>query len=106
MNLIYVLSAIAVGAFVTLLLRSLPFLAFRKGQVPQWLHSLGQILPSAIMAVLVVYCLKGVKDDPSGIGIPSLLGVLVVGVSYKCRHNTFWSILLGTATYMALLRML
>ena len=31
--------------------------------MPDWLHQLGMILPSAIMAVLIVYCLRGAKSD-------------------------------------------
>lgn len=97
--------AIAVSAVCTFFLRALPFFAFSgERKMPQWLSGLGQVLPAAIMAVLVVYCLKDINTDFLGIGVPKLLAVLIVGISYRWRHSTFLSILLGTAGYMLLLR--
>ena len=74
--------------------------------MPEWMQRLGQILPSAIMAVLIVYCLKGVKSNPIGMGIPGIIAVTVVVASYKWKHNTFISIIVGTAIYMMLLRII
>ena len=103
----YVLTGIAVGAVVTLTLRALPFLLFTgKRRMPVWLERLGQLLPSSIMAVLIVYCLKGAKSEPAAVGLPGLLAVALVAVSYKWKHNTFLSIAAGTAFYMVLIRVL
>lgn len=44
-------------AAVTVLLRALPFLVFRK-KVPAYVTYLGRVLPSAIIGMLVIYCLK------------------------------------------------
>lgn len=102
----YIILAIAVSAAVTFALRALPFAAFRGDRaMPAWLERLGRTLPGAIMAVLVVYCLKGAADFV-GTGVPQLLAVAVVAVSYKLRHSTFLSILLGTGAYMALIQLL
>jgi len=104
---LYVVSAIAISALVTFGLRSLPFLVFSgERKMPDWLSRLGAALPSAIMAVLIVYCLKGAKSDMIGTGIPSAIAVLAVVLSYKWKHSTFLSILVGTAVYMLLLRIL
>ncbi len=104
---LYVVLAIFIAAVVTFSLRALPFLLFSgKRKMPDWLSRLGAVLPSAIMAVLIVYCLKGVKSDMIGTGVPSAIAVLVVALSYKWKHNTFLSILFGTAVYMLLLRIL
>ena len=87
-----ILIMIAVSALCTFFLRALPFLAFGGSQkMPDWLDRLGKTLPSAIMAVLIVYCLKDVGSD-------------VVALSYKWKHNTLVSIAVGTAGYMILLR--
>ena len=52
--------AILLMAAVTFLTRWLPFAAFRPGQpIPKTIAYLGQVLPLAMMAMLVVYCLKG-----------------------------------------------
>ena len=104
---LYVVLAIFISALITFLLRALPFLLFSGDRrMPDWLSRLGTVLPSAIMAVLIVYCLKGVKSDIIGTGIPSAIAVLVVALSFKWKHNTFLSILSGTAVYMLLLRVL
>ena len=104
---LYVVLAIFIPALITFSLRALPFLLFSSDRrMPDWLSRLGAVLPSAIMAVLIVYCLKGVKSDIIGTGIPSAIAVLVVALSFKWKHNTFLSILSGTAVYMLLLRVL
>ena len=112
---IYFLLAVAVSAVITFGLRALPFFFFRGEKndknkndknMPDWLLQLGIILPSAIMAVLIVYCLRGAKSDFVGSGIPGFLSVAVVAFSYKWKHNTFVSILLGTTMYMILVKIL
>lgn len=107
---VFFLTAVAVSAVITFVLRALPFFFFRDKKndrnMPDWLHQLGIILPSAIMAVLIVYCLRGAKSDFMGSGITGLLSVAVVAFSYKWKHNTFVSILLGTAMYMILVKIL
>lgn len=101
-----ILLMIAVSALCTFFLRALPFLAFGGDQkMPPWLDCLGKTLPSAIMAVLIVYCLKNVGDDVIRMGIPQLAAVAIVAVTYKWKHNTLVSIAVGTAAYMVFLRM-
>ena len=88
-----------------LLFEALPFLAFGGSQkMPDWLDRLGKTLPSAIMAVLIVYCLKDVGSDVVHIGLPKIAAVVIVALSYKWKHNTLVSIAVGTAGYMILLR--
>lgn len=104
MNTGKIMLIILISAAITFLLRALPFLLFRgEKKMPEKLEYLGKILPSAIMAVLIVYCLKDSATDWRGIGIPNLLAVAVVAVTYKWKHNTLASILAGTLLYMGLL---
>lgn len=54
-------AAIVLSAAITFGLRALPFLIFSgERKMPDWLQKLGEMLPSAIMAVLIIYCLKDV----------------------------------------------
>ena len=99
-------TAILLGALITLGLRSAPFLVFRKRQMPEKLVRLGNMLPSAIMAVLVIYCLKDVGTEWFGIGLPKLAAVAIVALSYRLSRNTLLSIFVGTAGYMLLIRLL
>lgn len=104
---VYILFAVFVSALITFGLRALPFLLFHgKRKMPEWLSRLEAILPSAIMAVLIVYCLRSVKSDFVGNGILGLIAVLVVAASYKWKHSTFISIVAGTAVYMVMIRIL
>ena len=103
----HTLLAILVSVASTLSLRALPFLIFTKNRpMPDWLKRLGQRLPMAIMAVLVVYCLKDAFANPVKTGIPQGIGVLVVAASYKWKKNTLLSIFLGTAAVMLAMRLI
>lgn len=102
-----IIVAILASALITFGLRAIPFLVFGKGKtMPPKLIYLGKILPSAIMAVLVVYCLKDVAVDFFSYGIPELVAAAVVVITYKWKHNTLLSILLGTICNMLLLRIM
>ena len=69
MNTKYILIGIAVSAVVTFALRALPFVIFNgKRQMPEMLVKLGRVLPATIMAVLIVYCLKGAVSAPVATG--------------------------------------
>lgn len=97
---------ILVSAVCTLTLRALPFVLFRKDKaMPAWLSCLGETLPSAIMAMLVVYCLKDIPAQPIKTGVPQLLGVAIVALTYRWKRNTLLSIALGTVGYMLLIHL-
>ena len=61
-----------VMAVVTFLLRALPFLVFR-GETPAYVSYLGEVLPPAIIGMLVIYCLKDVQWTASSFGLPELM---------------------------------
>ena len=96
---------IAVCAGVTMLLRFLPFLVFGCGRpTPRFITYLAGVLPCAIMAMLVVYCLRGVDLLGPTHGLPELLaGAAVVGL-HLWKKNTLLSIAVGTALYMVLVQ--
>ena len=96
-----------VVSFCTILLRALPFLIFGgKKEVPQTVQYLGQVLPPAIMAVLVVYCLKGISLFQGNHGIPEILSVLAVAGLHIWKKNILLSIGLGTLCYMVLIQVI
>ena len=94
---------IAVMAGVTALIRLLPFLLFSKN-TPKPVLYLGKVLPYAIIAMLVVYCLKDVDVRGGSHGIPELIAVALVVVLHKWKKNTLLSILSGTICYMLLIQ--
>jgi len=101
---LYALLVIVVAAIATALTRFLPFWLFgNKREVPHRVRYLGTVLPSAVMAILVVYCLKGIDLFRGDHGLPELIAVAVTTVLHLWRRNTLLSILGGTAAYMLLI---
>ena len=99
----YILLVIAVSALVTAAIRFLPFLVFNGSNgTPPIIDKLGKTLPYAIMAMLVVYCLKGISFQSAAGFVPSFVACSVVVLLHVWRRNTLVSILAGTLTYMAL----
>ncbi|MBR3825584.1 MAG: AzlD domain-containing protein [Lachnospiraceae bacterium] len=94
---------IAVVALVTMGIRFLPFVVFRK-KTPKLVLYMGKVLPFAIMGMLVVYTLKHVSIVEGNHGIPELIGVLLVIFLHKWKHNTLLSIVGGTIIYMVLVQ--
>ena len=103
---LYALLAVLVAALATAITRFLPFWLFGgKREVPTWVRYLGAVLPSAVMAILVVYCLKNVNIFAGNHSLPELIAVCITAVLHLWRKNTLLSILGGTAAYMLLLRL-
>ena len=96
---------IAVMALVTAGLRFLPFLIFGENRkTPPLVAYLGQVLPFAIMGMLVVYCLKNVSFTAAPFGIPEIVGCAVVTLLHIWKRNTLLSIGAGTLCYMLLVQ--
>jgi len=95
---------IAVMSLVTVLLRFLPFLVFRK-RTPPYISYLGRVLPPAIIGMLVVYCLKDITLTAAPFGLPEALAAACVVGMQVWKRNALVSILSGTALYMALIQL-
>ena len=104
MNDVQAILLIAVVSLVTIALRFLPFLIFGERKTPEKITYLGKVLPYAIMAMLVVYCLKGISFVKMPFGIPELLGVGCVVLLHLWKRNTLISIAGGTICYMLLIQ--
>ena len=103
---IHAAAVILVCAGVTLFLRALPFLFFGgKRGVPRLVSALGNTLPPAIMAALVVYCLKGVPYGAFSDGAKQLIAAVAVVALHLLKRNTLVSIAGGTVLYMVLIRL-
>ena len=95
---------IATMSIMTILLRFLPFLVFRKN-TPKYIAYLGKVLPPAIIGMLVIYCLKDVTPFAQPFGISELLAVVCVVAVQAWRRNSLISILTGTVFYMVLVQL-
>lgn len=94
---------ILIMALVTWLLRFLPFLIFRKSTPPYILY-LGKVLPSAIIGMLVVYCLKDTDIAAPSFGLPEFISGISVVLLQIWKRNSLISILSGTILYMLLIQ--
>ena len=97
--------AVVISAAVTFFLRLFPFAVFPTGKTPKAISYLGKVLPPAVIAMLVIYCLKDVSfGSPEGF-LPQLIASAVVALAQLWKKNTILSIAIGTAVYMALVQL-
>lgn len=101
----HAVGTIAVMAAVTFLTRALPFLLFDRGeQPPKLVLYLGRVLPPAIIAMLIVYCVKGVTfASPAG-WVPTLLAGSAAVLLHVWKGNDLLSIFGATILYMVLVQ--
>lgn len=83
----HILLSILVPAVLTFGLRALPFLLLNKRELPKRIEYLGNVFPMAIMATLVVYCLKSV---PASALQDNLILFAGVAVCRSAFFRTFW----------------
>lgn len=115
--------SILVMALVTFLTRALPFLLFDRGESPPKLVLyLGRVLPPAVIAMLIVYCLRNpaltvapeLTANMSNIWAavvsffvgwaPQLISGVVVVLLHLWKKNDLLSIFGGTILYMILVQ--
>ena len=113
---VYIAVVILVCAVCTFSERLFPFLIFGKHKVPRVVRYLGKVLPApkviaivlpcAIMAMLVVYCLRGTQFTSLAACAPQLIAAAVTVGLHLWKHSTLLSIAGGTACYMVLIRVI
>ena len=99
--IIYILVT-AAGVFAT---RVSAFLLFPSGRTtPKIIIFLGNALPCALMALLIVYCLKDISLIAHPHGLPELIALAVTALLHLWKKNTLLSISVGTVLYMILVQ--
>ena len=102
---LHAVAAIAIMAGITFLTRALPFLLFDRGEAPpKIVLYLGRVLPPAVIAMLIVYCLRGVSFAAPAGWAPQFIAVLAVVVLLVWKKNNLLSIFGGTILYMILVQ--
>ncbi|MET0087084.1 MAG: AzlD domain-containing protein [Sedimenticola sp.] len=100
----YLLTVILVMTAATFLTWLIPFVLFRNRHDHPVLEFLGRYTPPVIMAILVLYSLKGVDPGAAPYGVPELIAVCVTTLLHLWRNNALLSIFSGTGVYMFLLQ--
>lgn len=111
------IASILVMSVVTFLTRALPFLLFDRGEhPPKLVLYLGKVLPPAIIAMLIVYCLRDslsalehmgahlLETGSLGQWLPAFVSVALVVVLHLWKKNNLLSIFGGTILYMVLVQ--
>ena len=106
MSNVYFWLAVFVSGLITFLLRLTPFIAFKSGKTPIWVQYLGKVMPPAIIALLVVYCLKEISFADTSRWLPHIISVTAVAILHKLKGSMLLSIGGGTAIYMLLIRLI
>ena len=96
---------IVVMGLAVLATRIVPVLIFGRGEkVPEFILYLGRVVPYTAMGLLIVYCLRDVPVLDSPHGLPELIALAVVTVTYLWKRNSILSVVIGTALYMFLVQ--
>lgn len=101
-------SVVMVGMCVigTVITRIVAFLLFPENKpTPRVVLYLGRVLPFAITAMLIVYCLKETPILAAPHGLPELISILVVAGLFLKFKNSLLAIAAGTILYMALVQL-
>lgn len=101
----YSIIAIAVAALCTFTTRLVPFALFGgKKEVPATITYLGKVLPPAIIATLIIYCIRSVDFTASPHGAAEIIAIVVTALLHIWKKNTLISIGGGTILYMFLVQ--
>ncbi len=102
---IHAILIMAVMGLATLATRILPVLIFGRGEkVPDYILYLGKVVPFTAMGLLIVYCLKDTEILTGSHGLPELIALAVVSVTYLWKRNAIFSVVIGTVLYMVLVQ--
>ncbi|NJP67940.1 AzlD domain-containing protein [Streptomyces spiramenti] len=100
----YLFAAVAVTVAVTWSLRALPFVALAPLRESRTLHYLGVRMPTGVLVVLVVYCLRGMPVADNAWLAPAAALAVTAGL-HLWRRNVLLSITAGTAVHVVLLNL-
>ncbi|MBS4750730.1 branched-chain amino acid ABC transporter [Granulicatella sp. zg-ZJ] len=102
--MIYVLLGIMIASFVTFFIRAIPFIVLSKmKKVPSLLEYLKDVLPQAIMTLLVLYSVKDYlyTDTKTMLTVCIMSGVVVL--LHLWKRNVLLSVLVPTILFMMLI---
>lgn len=98
------ISIILACAIVTFLIRYLPFFLFNsdKKEIPKVVLYLGDVLPPAVIAVLVIYCIKDIEFGIAAGFLPQIISIALVVILHIWKKNYLISIAAGTVCFVIL----
>lgn len=99
---------VALTVAATFLTRLFPFALFgrKNSQPPRIVRYLGNILPPAVIAILLVYCLRNIAFPNVATYVPHLIAIGIVILLHVWKRNNLLSIGGGTICYMLMVQYL
>jgi len=86
--------------------RLFPFALFSRKDPPPLIRFIEKYIPSMVIAILIVYCLKDMSFSSAPYGVPYLVGVGAAVLLHLTLKNPMVSIFGSTIIYMILSRVL
>lgn len=103
--MMYSIIIIAVIALLTYAARLFPFIIFGRGnKVPDIVIYLGEVLPPAVMVLLIFYCIRNISLFVYPYGIPEFSAILLTVILYLTVKNNLVAMISGTILYMILIQ--
>ena len=101
----YAIAVILLAALMTFITRAIPFALFGGNKkIPNAVHYLGKVLPPAIIATLIIYCLRNIDFSALPGSLSQMIAIAVVTILHLWKRNTLLSIAGGTVVYMILVQ--
>jgi len=97
-----VILIIVICGLCTFFERAFPFIIFRGREVPAAVRYLGRVLPMAIMATLIIYCLRGTTFAEPSAWVPQIAASAATAGLHLWKRNSMLSIFGGTIICMIL----
>lgn len=95
---------VLVAAVCTFATRLFPFVLFGASkEMPKFIKYLGDILPVAIIGILIVYCSSDFTTGDINVIAPKAIAIVATALIHLWKRNTLLSIAVGTIGYMLLI---
>lgn len=94
---------VLVAGVTTFATRLIPFAVFGNREVPKIIRYLGDIMPPAIIGILIIYCIKDGYSFDFNVLMPQLIAIALTVLAHLWKKSTLLSISVGTISYMLLI---
>ena len=98
LNILLIIATIALANLIT---RFLPYFLM-PSKIPPFIEYISRALPCVIIAMLVVYCLKGTNLSAPNFALKEALSIAVIVALHLSVKIPIISVLGGVASYMIL----
>lgn len=104
-SIMYSVAIVALIAVLTYGARLFPFILFsRGGHTPKMVTYLGNVLPPAVILMLIVYCVRNTSFHATTEWAPEFISIAAVVILYKLTKNNLIAMVGGTLLYMVLVQ--